>query len=292
MLARYPECEMRGMDYGEVFPWEEIEESDEVWLVDFSLPMEDMFRLARVCRSVMWIDHHVSAQREFDEMAHRFRESADIRFIYNASVAACELTWGVCYPERTLPWGVRLLSLYDVWRWREDADALPFQMGMRQYSDLEPEGRHPAWGEIFAYGGEFMKQTIETGHILLDFIETESAKYAKKYAFEAVLSLHPNDESAPGKPVEEREGILVLALNRGNANSMALDALWDPQRFVAKVLFCGRPGAWEVSLHGDEESELDLSVVAKEYGGGGHAKACGFRCAELPLRALSPAGPR
>ena len=316
MLARYPECEMRGIDYGEVFPWEEIEETEEVWLVDFSLPMADMFRLAQSCRRVMWIDHHVSAQREFDEnfvlvdvesppagleetpkvvraiyYRNRAWTAVDIHFVYKASVGACELTWGVCYPGRNLPEGVRLLSRYDVWRWGEDADALPFQTEMRRYRNLEPEARNPVWDEIFGYGEAFVEQTIETGHLLMDFMETESAKYAKMYAFEAVLALHPNDESAPGKPGEEKEGIVVLALNRGNANSMALDSIWDPQRFEAKVLFCGRPGAWKVSLYGDEESELDLSVVAKAYGGGGHAKACGFRCAELPLCALSPAGP-
>ena len=54
--------------------------------------------------------------------------------------------------------------------------------------------------------------------------------------------------------------------------------------------FAGRPGEWTVSLYGDEGSDRDLSVVAKAYGGGGHAKACGFCCEQLPLVVLEDGG--
>jgi nanoRNase/pAp phosphatase (c-di-AMP/oligoRNAs hydrolase) len=33
-----------------------------------------------------------------------------------------------------------------------------------------------------------------------------------------------------------------------------------------------------------ERKDVDLSLIAKKYGGGGHAGACGFQCAELPFR--------
>ena len=41
---------------------------------------------------------------------------------------------------------------------------------------------------------------------------------------------------------------------------------------------------WVVSLyHARHRTDLDLSVIAKNNGGGGHRGACGFSCYELPF---------
>jgi len=37
---------------------------------------------------------------------------------------------------------------------------------------------------------------------------------------------------------------------------------------------------WIVSLY---SLEADVSVIAKKYGGGGHKKAAGFKCRDLPF---------
>ena len=41
---------------------------------------------------------------------------------------------------------------------------------------------------------------------------------------------------------------------------------------------------WSVSLyHAKHRKELDLSLIAVKYGGGGHRGACGFTCDKLPF---------
>jgi oligoribonuclease NrnB/cAMP/cGMP phosphodiesterase (DHH superfamily) len=35
-------------------------------------------------------------------------------------------------------------------------------------------------------------------------------------------------------------------------------------------------------MYGVEGKDIDLSIVAKQWGGGGHKNACGFTCDELP----------
>jgi hypothetical protein len=41
---------------------------------------------------------------------------------------------------------------------------------------------------------------------------------------------------------------------------------------------------WRVSLyHAPHRTDIDLSVIAVKYGGGGHRGACGFRCDKLPF---------
>jgi len=38
---------------------------------------------------------------------------------------------------------------------------------------------------------------------------------------------------------------------------------------------------WKISLYSTKE--IDMSPIAKEYGGGGHAKACGMTLDSLPF---------
>ena len=48
------------MDYGDPVPWEAIDQASNVVVVDFSLPLEDMKRIADE-RELTWIDHHKTA---------------------------------------------------------------------------------------------------------------------------------------------------------------------------------------------------------------------------------------
>jgi hypothetical protein len=41
----YPNCELIGVDYGEIFQWDKIKTGVEVCMVDFSLPVKDMRKL-------------------------------------------------------------------------------------------------------------------------------------------------------------------------------------------------------------------------------------------------------
>lgn len=60
-----PDCELHGIDYGDPFPWQKVEPLEangmrslrRVFLLDFSLPPEDMKKLAACC-DLVWIDHH------------------------------------------------------------------------------------------------------------------------------------------------------------------------------------------------------------------------------------------
>ena len=52
----------------------------------------------------------------------------------------------------------------------------------------------------------------------------------------------------------------------------------------ALLMFHTNGRKWVVSLyHARHRTDLDLSVIAKNNGGGGHRGACGFLCYELPF---------
>ena len=49
------------IDYGIDFPFDKIHKDERVYIVDYSIPPEQMDKLLEITPNVVWIDHHKSA---------------------------------------------------------------------------------------------------------------------------------------------------------------------------------------------------------------------------------------
>ncbi len=78
------------------------------------------------------------------------------------------------------------------------------------------------------------------------------------------------------------DGLRCVAINRMLTNSQMFDSVWDPEKYDAMLTFGWRKGQWTVSLYSTKD-DVDVSVIAKNRGGGGHKGAAGFQCSELPF---------
>lgn len=257
---RYPECEMIGIDYGQLFPWDTIEKGETVFMVDFSLqPFEDMLRLNKLCK-LIWIDHHKSAIDEAHEVGFFAYEQ-----VLEVGKAACELTWEYCYPGGGLPLAVRLLGRYDVWDLGFYSNVMDFQYGMRMVPDTLPSAE--IWDAVFDGDlNDSVFPMIKCGKMILEYQTSQSAKYAKACAFETSILSQP-----------------AIAMNVGMANSQMFESVWDPEKHKVMMPFVWKDGQWTVSLYTTPETGVDVSLIAKSYGGGGHKQAAGFQCDKLPF---------
>ena len=265
----YPECEMIGINYGDVFPWESIPVGDgeQVFMVDFSLqPYTEMRKLNIQADPLVWIDHHKSAIEEHEEWLRSGNKP--ILGIQRSGTGACALVWEylkqTLKSPATLPTFVRLLAEYDVWD-HSDPRTLPFQYGMRQNTDTRPDNQD-FWHSLFDI--EVVDRITEDGRIILDYQKEQNTKYIKACAFET-----------------EIDGLKCIAVNRMLTNSQLFDSIWDSSKWDAMLTFGWRKGSWSVSLYSDRP-DIDVSQVAKDRGGGGHKGAAGFQCAELPFALL------
>jgi len=256
---------MIGINYGDEFPWEKIER-EIVYMVDFALqPFKQMDRVNMLAEEFFWIDHHKSAIEESAKFPR-------IRGLRQYNKAACELVWAYLVDATSLPpLFIRLLGRYDVWD-HSDPRTLPFQFGMRQFPDTRPEGDFN-WENLFDEIA--VNKIIRKGEIILDYITSENTKYAVAAAFETEL-----------------DGLRCIAINKLLTNSQIFDSVWDQEKYDAMLTFGWRAGGfWTVSLYTDKPG-VDVSVVAKARGGGGHAQAAGFQCGPilpfLPLSGLLP----
>ena len=291
---RFPDAVMYPINYGDEFPWGEIAEDDEVFMVDFCLqPEHQMLKLYEVLRSdeekehdrdgnLCWIDHHVSAIKAMEDIGcYPYGRTG-------VSKAACELTWEYLFPNRPVPLAVKLLSLYDSWTYHghelEDM-VLPFQMRMRM-EDLDPKDWDSSgkwWYSFFyishleySWVGKSMTNFIEEGCLLLRYDEANKAKYARTYAFETTLHLFSHQVIRP-------RAFKAIAVNLGHTNSKVFDSVYDPAKHELMVSFVRRSDKlWNVSLY-STKPEIDCGEIAKSFGGGGHKGAAGFQGKELPF---------
>jgi len=256
------ECELVPIDYGYKTNLKHLND-EVVYMVDFTLePFSRMIDLDKRTDFV-WIDHHKSAideasKRRFDPLGSR-----DIKY------AACELTWKYCFPDTPVPKGVSLLGRYDVWDhdWLMVGDrsvVLMYQYGMRV---LDTNPSSDIWARIFECDDSFNDHIIETGRSIAQYVEINNEHYVHGYSFTTTF-----------------EGYSCICCNRGMTNSKLFDTIWDEKSHDLMVTFCRtRNAVWLVHLYTARRG-VDCGAIAKRYGGGGHEKAAGFRCRNLPFK--------
>lgn len=256
-----------GMNYGDDFPWsfvdkEEMTEEDKedcipydkVVMVDFSLSKEDMRRLNNLVE-LIWIDHHASV----------VNDNKDIQGIRDVNHAACELTY-MYFNSGYIPKAVRLIGRYDVWD-HSDKEVVPFQYGMKLY-DIGP--CNSDWKNLFDNSEialSIVKRIIDNGKMINQYQVSMDLKYINANGFHANLEF-------------DNTSYKVLCINKGSINmdSIVFSSLYDVSIDMVMGFIQNEKG-YRVSLR--TERNIDVSVIAKSFGGGGHRKASGFLCSEL-----------
>ena len=274
---KYPEAKLIGYDYGQPFPWEEFKKGDKVIMIDVSLSMPDMFLLGATVGegNFTWIDHHKSAIEDFNKYIEEIRINSkpypDITFdmflsfvtpVLEIGIAACEIGWKYLFPDEKIPTAIELLGKYDTWRNGDKKEwenvILPFQYGMRlicNTADSFPK-------ELLTFNGvNYVVDILHNGQTTLAY-QKQMNEAACKKAFEAKF-----------------KDLRAICLNIGGANSTVFDSVWDEEKYDVMIPFQFDGEVWKFSLY--TTKEIDLSVYAKSFGGGGHAKACGFQAINL-----------
>ncbi len=251
-----PDCKMIGFDYGDIFPWEEITKDDTIYMVDLSRDSTDeLFRIEDNCKKFVLIDHHKST---FEKLNKSERKLKNVHI--DLDLAACEIAWEVLFPKKIVPSAVTLLGRYDIWD-HKDPRVKPFQMGMLTH-DTHPSS--DVWNKMFDTA-QFILETIELGEKIIQY-QNNADKWAMNFTF-----------------VTKWEGFRFLCLNNVRTGSPQFDSKFDPEIHDAVLVFYRTPEKkWSIHMY-TEKKELDLSVIAVKYGGGGHTDACACEMSELPF---------
>ena len=259
-----------GYNYGQPIP--DLSEYDKVIMCDISFPKEEMIKLwdKLGVENMIWIDHHISAIKDIQDTKWLWEGSQDTKF------AACELTWKYFFPNETMPEIVRLLGRYDCFghkRTDEEQKVLEFQYGARQcISNYEEAYRYLR--QSLTIPIEIIKQIHDSGKSIYQYLCTE-AKQTYKNGFEIKLFEPQEIISDNGSHDSIYRKFIAINKERFNPINFGIDYHKDGYDGVASFCYDGVAKVWRFSLYNDN-GLVDCSLIAKQFGGGGHKGAAGF----------------
>lgn len=244
-----------GIDYKDDVILKDILSNEVIWIVDFSFKPDVMEKILAITKNVFWIDHHKTAME--------YKYSQELDGIRDISLAGCELTWKFLHPEDEVPLVVAMLGRYDVWDFSLHGNNLnKLQTGIRLW-DTDPSSKN--W-ERWLSSSYKADDELLRGTIALQYRDSQYASLIKAWSFWS-----------------EFEGYKAICCNAGCVSSQLFDTIKDDYDLMIPFVFDGKQ--WTVSLY--TKKDIDCSEIAKKYGGGGHKKASGFQCKELPFVTLA-----
>ena len=269
------------VSYGQPLPHDQIPGTHDVYIVDFSYPAHELVALQqgrplsqdrpRADRQIVVLDHHASAQRDLQPLVDAPRPG--IHVLFDMEESGATLTWkylktGGWHPrkdpeveglEHSLPRFFTYLRDRDLWQWKLPHSraislalwSLPRDFLAWQYfaESLQDPARY--------------QQIVGEGQAIMRYADQLVAEQAKRAVYRTI------------------GGYLVPVVNATTLFSGVGDYLCthgtplvsEPPLFCA-YYFDRNDKQREWGLHG--HGEVDLSQVAKSYGGGGHHDAAGF----------------
>jgi oligoribonuclease NrnB/cAMP/cGMP phosphodiesterase (DHH superfamily) len=244
-----------------------ITQDDHVILVDLSIPLEVYNKLRDTTKNITWIDHHKTTMEIMDLI-----DKEDLDYVFKSGEGgACLLAWNYYRSPVKVPYVVNLISNYDEWKYKYGDKVMLFHIGSSMF-DLNPESS--IWELLLDPSPKskrdskmFADNVCSMGHTILKYQESKVYELLFNCAFNITL-----------------EKFKFLAINTDNSNT-ALRKL-DLKKFKIDadglILFHRQKTKWVVSLYTDKEY-VDVSTIAKKYGGGGHKSAAGFATKDLPF---------
>ena len=274
MTDIHGDCEFIEMSYENPFPIDTICPNEQIYIVDYSISPDEMRKLLQITEDITWIDHHKTAIEKYDGFEY------NIRGLRYDGIAACMLTY--CYLNhmtrcgfgdikpfdismtKDAPMFTKLIADWDVWKFDYGDDTRKFITAFNSY-DFHPESKE--WDKFFYTGfcndPTFETELLEEGAAMIKYRDGWAKNYLERFGFEV-----------------EFEGLKCFAVNLGNCNSEYFKSLPEG-KYDAFMPFAFNGEKWTVSMY---STTHDISGICKKHGGGGHAKAAGFTCVELPFK--------
>lgn len=255
---KYPDAKLIGWDYADPIPDFEQFKGEDIIMIDITFPIDKIKELGLICDQLTVMDHHVSFKKEYDERTDVWDK---FLYIYKIGSAACEIGWKYLFSDKPIPYAVTLLGRYDTWRQNEgdwEGETLPFQYYMRTV--CTSADRFP----VRYFEENNCNQAVDLGKIILLYQEQQDTLACQRSSF-------AREFKTPTGPLR------ALCLNTRFFSSNTLKSVYNPDLHDVMIGFEYTGTKWSVSLRSDK-NDVDVSILAKFRGGGGHKGAAGFEC--------------
>lgn len=228
-----------------------------VFILDFSFKPDVMDAILKVANHITWIDHHKTAFEDYNFDPTVRHEATDpelnLTYILDPNHSGCVLAWQHFNPELVMPMGLHYIEDRDLWRW-ELPNTRDFATGLRSESFRFDRFNHVMW---------LPNDTINAGRSMNKLLDQQLADVTK----------HPMPIDLYDIDDQLHMGLCVNCTS--NFSSEAGNILAKKSETFGMTWVLNDDGHVHVSLR--SVGEFDVSKIARNYGGGGHRNAAGFK---------------
>lgn len=229
--------------YGEEPP--DVTDHD-VIIVDFSYKREILIDMHTKAKSLLVLDHHKTAQEDLEGL--RFAQ-------FDMEMSGAAMAWDYFHPGKKRPYVIDIIQDRDLWTFKypETRDLTAalyarFKEGIsliRRAANADQEG---------------LKVLIEQGAVLNKVFDDEVEQFIKYPTLIELCGIKGLVVNAPGRFASETGHPLA---EQGGT-------------FGGIFFWSGKQNVWAFSIRSVKGGNVDVSAIAKHFGGGGHFNAAGF----------------
>jgi len=224
-----------------------------VYMVDFSYKQPVIEEMLTKAEKIVILDHHKTAMNDLNSLAIIYPPD-ELEVWFDMEKSGARLAWEYFHPEKDIPQLVLYVEDRDLWRFkRGDTKAITAYLFAQDYD-------FSGWTVFADYIEETLSQhdeCVTAGQAILDAKAKDTLELlANKFRY--VIGGHE-----------------VWTVNLPYTfSSDAGNILAKGEPFGSTYYYDGE--GYVFSLRSDENG-LDVSEIAKQYGGGGHKHAAGFK---------------
>jgi uncharacterized protein len=230
----------------------------EVYMLDFSYKKPVMLELASKATKITVLDHHKTAEADLQELL--MERGSNIFGTFDLSHSGARLAWDYFHSDEPVPLLIRYVEDRDLWKFT--------------YSATKPIS---SW--LFSKDYTFDNWNDARNTLELYFTEALHSGLA-------ILDKHSKDvlELSKLKFRYDINGHSVWCVNVPYTYASDMGhLLGEGEPFAATFFYDGE--GFVFSLRSAEDG-IDVSEIAKKYGGGGHKHAAGFKIVRSVWEAL------
>jgi oligoribonuclease NrnB/cAMP/cGMP phosphodiesterase (DHH superfamily) len=264
---KWPDLRLAPTNYGLPFPEKDIDgkpldiEGKDVLIADFSYKPAELARLGERATSVRVLDHHKTAEADLRDYTGsslsvmRNFNGGGVLAYFNMEHSGAALTWDFCFPDDPMPVMIQFIEDRDLWRFALP-ETRPFSLYLRSFPyDLD------VWGGI--------ADQVENDANLVIGEALAINRFFTRQVADIVLT-------ATRKSIGKWKDIPTAHASYEFVSEVAHQLLQKhpDAPFAAVVVDAYGDRTWSLR---SEDARQDVSEVAKQFGGGGHRNAAGFR---------------
>jgi oligoribonuclease NrnB/cAMP/cGMP phosphodiesterase (DHH superfamily) len=256
------EAEYLAVNYGQPVPQKllnallskkALDKKVEIYILDFSYPRNSLELLRGMCDTLVVLDHHKTAEEDLAGLDYA---------IFDMDKSGAVLAWEYFHPGKPVPDILLDIQDGDLWKFeRPNTEAIRAALPLLEFN-VE------SLGHCITYDDDY-DWIIEKGTTLLDSENIEIKQRVPNYVHKISLFGH-SCGCINCTTFISKTGAAITA-----DKSLGVD--------IALMYQVIKNGDVLLSFRAAKDNDIDVSELARKFGGGGHAKSAGGKCS---LKAL------